>query len=256
MAEILLDEEGRTFISNLESADAELCIEILDLVSRDPCLFPSRRLRSFRQGLAEHNLETPEKQAFLVMLGGLAATHGRLPESMMIEDEIEVSGEILASGGFADVRTGTHMGHLVAVKTMRVPKQDDLLKIRKVSVRGVLGYLEYGSDHPSQRFCKEVVLWHTLSHPNILKLTGVQGDMDKGQFVAISEWMACGNIMEYIQNNHVNRLELVRGFTVPATPLTEIRQTVARGSPGSELPPRLRWPRTWGPQRRQYLFDS
>ena len=37
---------------------------------------------------------------------------------MMIEDEIKVLGEILVSGGFADVRTGTYAGHLVAVKTM------------------------------------------------------------------------------------------------------------------------------------------
>jgi len=133
LAEILLDEGGRTFISNLERADAELCIEILDLVSHDPCLLPSRRLRWFRQGLAEHNLETAEKRAFFVVLGGLAAIHGRLPESMMITDEIEVSDEVLASGGFADVRTGTYFGHLVAVKTTRVPKQDDLLKVRKVS---------------------------------------------------------------------------------------------------------------------------
>lgn len=40
LAEILLDEEGRTFISNLEREDAELCIEILSRVSRDPYLLP------------------------------------------------------------------------------------------------------------------------------------------------------------------------------------------------------------------------
>ena len=41
LAEILVDGEGRTFISNLEHKDAELCIEILDHVSRDPYLSPS-----------------------------------------------------------------------------------------------------------------------------------------------------------------------------------------------------------------------
>ena len=45
LAEILLDREGRSLISNLERKDAELCIEILDLVSCDPYLLPSRRLR-------------------------------------------------------------------------------------------------------------------------------------------------------------------------------------------------------------------
>ena len=38
LAEILLDQEGRTFISQLGRRDAELCIEILDYVSRDLCL--------------------------------------------------------------------------------------------------------------------------------------------------------------------------------------------------------------------------
>ena len=39
LAEILVDKEGRAFISRLERKDAELCIEILDRVSRD--LHPS-----------------------------------------------------------------------------------------------------------------------------------------------------------------------------------------------------------------------
>ena len=73
-----------------------------------------------------------------------------------------------------------------------------------------------------QQFCREVVLWNTLSHPNILKLVGVQGDMDKGQFITVSEWMTHGNVMEYIGKNHVNRLELVRAFTVLATPFAKI----------------------------------
>ena len=41
LADILLDKEGRTFISNLAREDANLCIEILDLVSPDPHLLPS-----------------------------------------------------------------------------------------------------------------------------------------------------------------------------------------------------------------------
>jgi len=98
-----------------------------------------------------------------------------------------------------------------------------------------------------QQFCKEVVLWNTLSHPNVLKLVGVQGDMDKGHFITISEWMAHGNAMEYIRKNHVNRLELVRGFIVLAAPFIQVRQTVARGGSGSEIPP-WRQSHTWRPQ--------
>ena len=60
-----------------------------------------------------------------------------------------------------------------------------------------------------QQFCKEVILWNSLSHPNVLKLKGVVGDMEQYQFATVSEWMMHGNIMEYIRKNATNRLELV-----------------------------------------------
>ena len=41
LANILLDGEGTAFISNLEPEDAEVYIEILDHVSRDPYLLPA-----------------------------------------------------------------------------------------------------------------------------------------------------------------------------------------------------------------------
>jgi len=41
MAGIVLDREGRAFISSLERVDPRLCVEILDHVSRDLYLFPS-----------------------------------------------------------------------------------------------------------------------------------------------------------------------------------------------------------------------
>ena len=87
------------------------------------------------QGIAEHELKSVEKNTFFVTLRRLAAAHGRLPDSMMITEEIEVSEKILASGGFADVRTGKYMGHLVAVKSMKVAELDDLSKLRKVRIR-------------------------------------------------------------------------------------------------------------------------
>ena len=38
LAEILSSKDGRTFISDLESTDALLCIEILDQVSSNPSI--------------------------------------------------------------------------------------------------------------------------------------------------------------------------------------------------------------------------
>jgi serine/threonine protein kinase len=151
---------------------------------------------------------------------------------MIITDKIETSDEILASGGFADIRSttlasggfadvrcGRYMGRLVALKTLKVPEQGDLLKIRKVSINNIFpAARDAVSTIILQQFCKEVILWNTISHPNVLKLAGVQGDMEDGQFVTVSEWMAYGNIMEYIKTNHVNRLELVRDFIFPTLP--------------------------------------
>ena len=181
LAEILVDKEGRAFASRLERKEAELCIEILDRVSRDFHLPSFRRLRCFRQGIAEHNLDRNQKHVFFVTLRRLAGTHGRLPDSMTITEKIEVSDKILASGGFADVRCGTYMGRLVAVKTTRVQEQDDLFKIRKVSIDdGFSDTWNVVSTVLLQQFCKEVILWKMLSHPNVLKLAGAQGDMEKG----------------------------------------------------------------------------
>jgi hypothetical protein len=194
--------------------------------SRSGFVSPFRSLIWFCQGIAEHNLKAAEKNAFFVTLRRLAGSHGRLPDSMMITEMIEVEDKIFPSGGFADVRRGRYMGHLVAVKTLRVAAQDDFLKIRKVSVKGIFPVTwDVVSTFILQQFCKEAILWKTVSHPNILNFAGVQGDMENGQFVTVSEWMEHGNIMEYIKNNHVNRLELVHDFTSPTTPFTQTRHS-------------------------------
>ncbi|KAF9789243.1 kinase-like domain-containing protein [Thelephora terrestris] len=172
LAKILVEKEGRDFILHLDRKDAEFCIDVLD------------------RGIAGRDLNTTEKHAFFVTLRRLAGLHGRLPDSMILSDEIEIEDKVLANGGFADVRIGKHKGQYVAVKTLRIAATDDLRKIRK-------------------QFCKEVVLWSTLCHPHVLKLKGVYGDMEKGKFITISEWMIHGNIMNFIEGNSVNRLQLL-----------------------------------------------
>ena len=138
---------------------------------------------------------------------------------MMIKGDIRVSHEICASGGFGDIRSGMYEGVLVAVKTAKVRPHANLEKMRKVSVDGTLAFnLGVALIVLPQRFYREVVLWGTLSHPNVLKLVGVQEDMKKMELITVSEWMMHGTIMDYIGNNYTNRLELVCGFTFPALP--------------------------------------
>lgn len=49
-----------------------------------------------------------------------------------------------------------------------------------------------------------------LSHPNILKLIGVDIDPVTGRYLMISELMVHGNIIHYIRKNSANRHRLVR----------------------------------------------
>ena len=47
--------------------------------------------------------------------------------------------------------------------------------------------------------------------------------MAKGQFITVSEWMTHGNVMEYIKNNYVNRLQLVSGPIFSVASSTKMR---------------------------------
>ena len=111
------------------------------------------------------------------------------------------------------------------MKTARISSPKDLEKVRKVSINVISVPTRHAvSTLVLQRFYKEVVLWSTLSHPNILKLVGVQEDTKRLQFATVSEWMGGGNIMEFIQGNHANRLELVSDITLSTTSYAKTRR--------------------------------
>ena len=221
LAGILADEKGRIFIQYLGRTGAELCVKILDRVSRDlTCTI--RRLRRSCQGIMEGNLKSAEKNTFRVTLRRLAELYQLLPDYMVITSGLEVSDKIIASGGFGDVRSGMYMGSAVAVKTAKVAAKD-FQKIRKVWIDNISSWGSV-STIPLQRFYKEIILWRTLSHPNVLRLVGVQEDVDKREFTTVSEWMEHGTIMDYIGKNHANRLELVRDFTFPVAPPAKMQQ--------------------------------
>ncbi|KAF9643888.1 kinase-like protein, partial [Thelephora ganbajun] len=64
-----------------------------------------------------------------------------------------------------------------------------------------------------QRFCREVVTWRTLYHPNVLPLIGVT--MTEKRLVIVSQWMDNGNVNEFLKRSdaNVDRLELLREAT-------------------------------------------
>jgi serine/threonine protein kinase len=52
-------------------------------------------------------------------------------------------------------------------------------------------------------------VWRNLSHPNVLNLIGVSDTIKEGRLSVVYEWMANGNIMEYVRTNAGNHLKLV-----------------------------------------------
>ena len=64
----------------------------------------------------------------------------------------------------------------------------------------------------AQRFCKEVLTWKALRHENVLPLLGVT--MSNNQFAMVSEWMANGNINEFVKTHReTNRFKLVESLS-------------------------------------------
>jgi len=113
-----------------------------------------------------------------------------LPKSVQIHVDYNRVNLPLYQGGFADIWRCKYKGYDVAAEVLRVSQKDKFEKL-------------------ASRFCKEVVTWKTLSHPNVLPLLGVV----KGgrQFVMISEWMVNGNINEYINaHEDADRFELLK----------------------------------------------
>jgi len=120
--------------------------------------------------------------------------HGQLPNSMIITEDLEVSNRIFASGGFADIRSGRYMGHSVAVKTLRVSMQDDLLKIRKVSINHIFSANRSTSRTALfQQFCRGHSLeyavpperletcWYSVEHGEKTIFHGVGADGECGR---------------------------------------------------------------------------
>ena len=78
-----------------------------------------------------------------------------------------------------------------------------------------------------QRFYKEVIAWKAFDHPNVVPLLGVSENRSQLEFVMVSEWMANGNINQFMRAHwDANRFKLV-GFLYRALPSSSVTETCA-----------------------------
>ena len=91
--------------------------------------------------------------------------------------------------------------------------------------------------HSIQRFCKESILWMSVSHRHLLQLIAVNIDLRTGECSMISEMMTNGNIKDYISKNSANRLKLVRESLGRTTGVQSTSRSAIRSRDGFRLPP-------------------
>lgn len=121
------------------------------------------------------------------------------------------------SGGFGDVWKGTYEGRDVAIKALRVYKNEGKRQASRVRLY-IMALHEFYSPKRApfrQVFYKEVTIWKRLWHPNIVPFLGVTDG--PAPFTMVSEWMPNGNVRQYVvEHPEVDRLQLVRHFTPPS----------------------------------------
>jgi len=146
------------------------------------------------------------------MVRRLCGTYGRLPKSCLIEEDFETQGVPFATRGYTDLWKWDLNGRKFAVKALRFHPDDDSRKVTQVktfSVERSLRAPRGAHRHRDfQRFCKEVLSWKHLNHPNVLAFHGVS--VNQNQLCIASPWMENGNVLSYTRKNHeANRLRFV-----------------------------------------------
>ncbi|KAF9792050.1 kinase-like domain-containing protein [Thelephora terrestris] len=175
---LLLAKEGRRLLMNQARDEALILIELFDWALK-----------------SHENTLNLNKGYVLWTLRQLCASQETLPRSCILPIEFKTSDPHHAAGGFADVWKGTYEGIDVAFKTLRRSTQvDDATRLKR-----------------KRRFCKEVILWKSLNHPNILGLVGVcrWDNTPEARLTMVSPWMSNGNITEYTKNNACQRMQLL-----------------------------------------------
>ena len=134
-----------------------------------------------------------------------------IPSSCVVQDEHIQVKVVRHDGVIAEVSEGEYQGTPVAIKRFKVNDGDSDKAFKVHSINR--------AHHPysvfTQRFCREVITWKHLTHPNILPLWGVSITAEHRLHI-LTEWMPNGNIVRYTRSNlAANRLELVSQLAVP-----------------------------------------
>jgi serine/threonine protein kinase len=152
-------------------------------------------------------------------LQSTCSNRGVLPQSHLIPSESLLKrGDAIASGAFADVHEAELDGKKVCIKALRSYIQDTGGITKKVRSFPSGSFRQWSPKHPGrQAFYREVIVWKSLKHPNIVPFLGVPTKVPP-PFEIVCEWMENSRITEYVRENpNVDRINLVSGFSSTVT---------------------------------------
>jgi len=194
-------------VRSFRGNQAQMLVDFLHHVSR-LCASYSDHSKPWSQVLSCSRLDKKLWQRCLRLLSKICNAQAIIPASYILQHEVTYVGSFHEHGGFAEVSNGQYLGRPVAIKNLKMNKgdPDKMFKVPLV----YLGCCHCPTSISNQRFCREVVRWKHLSHPNILPLLGVSVSTDPPRFRIFSEWMPNRNVIKYATSNpEANRLRLV-----------------------------------------------
>ncbi|KAJ7447905.1 kinase-like domain-containing protein [Mycena galericulata] len=113
-----------------------------------------------------------------------------LHPTCLVLSGLEKVGQQIAGGGYGDIWKGQLDGQTVAVKSMRLFRDDDVKAVLK----------EFG---------REALIWRQLSHPNLLPFFGMY-TLDN-RLCIVSPWMEYGHLQQFLRNASpgIDRVSLI-----------------------------------------------
>ncbi|KAK0475676.1 kinase-like domain-containing protein, partial [Armillaria luteobubalina] len=124
----------------------------------------------------------------------VAETYLVVPTSLMISNVRQNPRYPINGGAYADIYRGRMRGIDICLKVLRIFSHGEM------KPRGDI-----------RKFCREVLVWRNLRHPNVLPFIGVNDDVFYPGFCLISPWMKNGDIISFLrQNPGHNRIQCIR----------------------------------------------
>ncbi|PPQ63399.1 hypothetical protein CVT24_005662 [Panaeolus cyanescens] len=105
-----------------------------------------------------------------------------VPPSIFITGFLEASQYPEMGGGFADIYQGTWNGQPICCRVLRMFAHNDRAALYR-------------------DFCKEIIMWRQLCHPNILPFMGASLTAFQPRYSFIAPWLPNGNLKSFLRVN-------------------------------------------------------